>query len=182
MPPDSIECLDIESLYPRVKQSEGTPILRAASPNERASALRALLDVMCKGLSIDYDAVDRLKIEGVAGRMRSTIKAPWLLEDEGPLAATVFIPRPPARRDMRQKDERLIIRGILASGPLRLGNDASRADGKHDAVRGAGPRRTVSLIEQHRQLARSGIKPLSSRPHRSESLLEGAIRSRRERG
>ena len=77
--------------------------------------MRALLDVMRKGLAVDCDALDRLKIESLAGRMRSVIKAPWLLEDEGSLAATVFMPRPPARREMPQKDEELIIRGTPTS-------------------------------------------------------------------
>jgi Lhr-like helicase len=107
--------LSLDELAARDEEFEGTPILRGASPNERASALRALLDVMRKGLSIDCDALDRLKIESLAGRMRSVIKAPWLLEDEGSLAATVFMPSPPARRDMPQKDEQLIIRGSPTS-------------------------------------------------------------------
>lgn len=81
--------LSLDELAPRDEEFEGAPILRTASPNERASALRALLDVMCKGRSIDCDALDRLKIESLAGRMRSIIKAPWLLEDEGSLAAAV---------------------------------------------------------------------------------------------
>jgi Lhr-like helicase len=107
--------LSLDELAGRDEEFEDTPILSAASPDERALALRALLDVMRKGLAVDCDALDRLKIESLAGRMRSVIKAPWLLEDEGSLAATVFMPRPPARREMPQKDEELIIRGTPTS-------------------------------------------------------------------
>ena len=107
--------LSLDELAGHDEEFEDTPILGSASPDERASALRALLDVMRKGLAVDCDALDRLKIESLAGRMRSVIKAPWLLEDEGSLAATVFMPRPPARREMPQKDEELIIRGTPTS-------------------------------------------------------------------
>src|ERR1700720_4085974 len=87
---------------------EATPILRISSADERVSALRALLDFMRKGLAVECDALDRLKIESLAGRMRSVIKAPWILDEEHFLAAPVFMSRPPTRREMRQKDEELI--------------------------------------------------------------------------
>ena len=94
---------------------EANPILRTASADERESALRALLDFMRKGLAVECDALDRLKIESLVGRMRSLIKAPWALDEERFLAAPVFMPRPPTRRDMLQKDEELILRGSPTS-------------------------------------------------------------------
>ena len=59
---------------------------------------------------------------GPAGRSRvlsrgcgSLIKAPWALDEERFLAAPVFMPRPPTRREMLQKDEELILRGSPTS-------------------------------------------------------------------
>jgi hypothetical protein len=47
--------------------------------------------------------------------MRSLIKAPWTLDEERFVAAPVFMPRPPTRREMLQKDEELILRGSPTS-------------------------------------------------------------------
>ena len=94
---------------------EMTPILRDSSADERSTALRALLDFMRKGLAVECDALDRLKIESLTGRMRGLIKAPWILDEERFLAAPVFMPRPPMRREMLPKDEELILRGSPTS-------------------------------------------------------------------
>lgn len=107
--------LSIEDLARDDAEFEATPILRASSADERAAALRALLDFMRKGLAVECDALDRLKIESLAGRIRSLIKAPWTLDEERFLAAPVFMPRPPTRREILQKDEELILRGSPTS-------------------------------------------------------------------
>lgn len=107
--------LSIEDLARDDAEFEATPILRTSSADERASALRALFDFMRKGLAVECDALDRLKIESLAGRMRSLIKAPWILDEERFLAAPVFMPRPPTRREIFQKDEELILRGSPTS-------------------------------------------------------------------
>ena len=83
--------LSIEDLARDDAEFEATPILRTSSADERASALRALLDFMRKGLAVECDALDRLKIESLTGRMRSMIKAPWILDEERFLAAAVFV-------------------------------------------------------------------------------------------
>ena len=107
--------LSIEDLARDDAEFEAIPILRVSSADERASALRALLDFMRKGLAVECDALDRLKIESLAGRMRSLIKAPWILDEERFLAAPVFMPRPPTRREIFQKDEELFLRGSPTS-------------------------------------------------------------------
>ncbi|QEX18090.1 DEAD/DEAH box helicase [Hypericibacter terrae] len=86
------------------------PSLRAASVAERAAALRELLDIMRRGLAIECKALDRDEIDNLIARARAVIKAPWAL-DERALAATVFVPRPPSRKEISQRDEALIIRG-----------------------------------------------------------------------
>jgi hypothetical protein len=68
--------LSIENLARVDAEFEATPILRKSSANERASALHALLDFMRKGLAVECDGLDRLKIESLVGQMRSLIKAP----------------------------------------------------------------------------------------------------------
>lgn len=107
--------LSVEELAKDDKLFERSPLLRAASAQERREALRELLDVMRKGLAVECDALDRLKIESLAGRMRSVIKAPWALDEDRFLAAPVFMPSPPTRREMSQSDEELILRGSPTS-------------------------------------------------------------------
>jgi hypothetical protein len=97
------------------KEFEGFALLRAASVDERREALRTLLDTMRKGLAVECDALDRLKIESLSGRMRGLIKAPWALDEDRFLAAPVFLPRPPSRRELSAQDEQLILRGSSAS-------------------------------------------------------------------
>jgi Lhr-like helicase len=107
--------LSLEDLGHDDSEFDGSPILRASSAEERTSALRAVLDFMRKGLAVECDALDRLKIESLIGRMRGSIKAPWILDEERFLAAPVFMPRPPTRRDILPKDEELILRGSSTS-------------------------------------------------------------------
>ena len=107
--------LSLEDLGRDDSEFEATPILRSASAEERTSALRALLDFMRKGLAVECDALDRLKIESLTARMRGLIKAPWILDEERFLAAPVFMSRPPTRREMLPKDEELILRGSPTS-------------------------------------------------------------------
>jgi hypothetical protein len=103
------EMIRDESLFASSK------LLKAASPEERAAAARCIFDVMRKGLAIETDALDRVKIESLAARMRSIVKSPWSLDEERYLAATAFVPRPPTRRDVRARDEALIVRGTPQS-------------------------------------------------------------------
>lgn len=89
----------------------GPELLRLSSPEQRMAAAKAVFDIMRQGLAVETDTLDRLRMESVASRARSSIKAPWCLDDERPRTATTFMPRPPARRDMQVRDEDLIIRG-----------------------------------------------------------------------
>lgn len=90
-------------------------LLTAASPAERLAAARTLFDAMRKGLAVETDALDRVKIESLAARMRSTIKSPWSLDEERYLSSVTFVTRPPARREVRVRDEVLILRGSAQS-------------------------------------------------------------------
>ncbi len=89
----------------------GSALLAAASNAERLQAARVVFDAMRKGLAVETDALDRVKIESLAARMRSTIKPPWSLDEERYTASVTFVPKPPKRREIRARDEALILRG-----------------------------------------------------------------------
>ncbi|HBO46163.1 MAG TPA: ATP-dependent helicase [Planctomycetaceae bacterium] len=116
----SAKYLSLEDLAQDDDEFNATPILRAASPEERQKAFKVLFDGMRKGLAVECEMLDRLKIESLAGRMRSVIKAPWALDEERFLAAPVFMSRPPTRREIFQKDEQLILRGSPTSAVGRV--------------------------------------------------------------
>lgn len=103
--------LSLDELVADDSLFESSAILAAASRTERHAAARVLFDAMRKGLSIECDALDRLKLESLAGRMRSLIKPPWNLDEDKFHAFTTFMPQPPTRKDTRQRDEELIVRG-----------------------------------------------------------------------
>ena len=86
-------------------------ILSSATTEERLRVARVILDAMRRGLAVECDSLDRVKLEALSGRMRSLIKPPWSLEEDSFYASTFFMPRPPTRRDLRARDEELIVRG-----------------------------------------------------------------------
>jgi len=96
------------------------PVIQRASAEERGAAARTIFDYMRKGLAVECDALDRLKIESLAGRMRGLIKSPWAIDDERLRAATVLVENAPRARDLKQQDEDLILR---ASPQSALGRD-----------------------------------------------------------
>jgi hypothetical protein len=108
--------LSLDEMVADAELFESNPLLRAASPTERGAAARCLFDAMRKGLAVEAEGLDRIRIEGLASRMRGMIKSPWSLDEERFRSATTFVPRPPARREMRARDEELILRGSPQSG------------------------------------------------------------------
>ena len=107
--------LSVEELAADDTLFRQSPVLASASVEERKNALVAMLDVMRRGLAIECESLDRSRIEALASRMRSVIKATWTLDEDRFLAAPVFISRPPTGRDLTQKDEQLILRGSATS-------------------------------------------------------------------
>ncbi|MCE6967194.1 DEAD/DEAH box helicase [Cereibacter sphaeroides] len=92
-----------------------SPILSRASVAEREAGLRAILDHMRKGLAVNSAALERMKVENLAQRMRGLIKAPWNIEEEALTTATVFLTEPPKKKEVRAKDEEKILRGSPTS-------------------------------------------------------------------
>lgn len=107
--------LSLDELVKNDSLFAGSQILKAASPAERQAAAISVFDVMRKGLAIETDALDRVKIEGLVARMRSSIKSPWSLDEERHPAAITFVPKPPKKKDIKARDEQLILRGSAQS-------------------------------------------------------------------
>lgn len=89
----------------------GSALLKAASPAERLAVAHTLFGAMRKGLAVETDALDRVKIESLAARTRSSIKSPWSLDEERYSSSVTFVPKPPTKREVRARDEALILRG-----------------------------------------------------------------------
>jgi Lhr-like helicase len=94
--------------------------LASASPEERRIAARTLLDTFRKGLAVETDALDRTMVEALAGRMRTTVKAPWSIAEDRVRGATTLVVDPPRREDMKLADEAYLLRGSARSA---LGRD-----------------------------------------------------------
>ncbi len=117
------EYRQIETIAQDTTVFAGVPALGRASADERARALKALLDHLRKGLAVESDALDRFQVEALTKRMRTSIKAPWAIAEDRVRAATTLLVDPPRRKDMRLADEQLMVRGTPRSA---LGRDIRR--------------------------------------------------------
>lgn len=97
------------------EEFEACAPLAAASHTERTVAARTLLDYMRRGLAVEADALDRTVLEGLIRRMRATVKAPWAISDDRARGATTLILDPPPRREIKLRDEPLLLRGSARS-------------------------------------------------------------------
>lgn len=110
-----VDYLSIDDMAAETKAYEQCPVLAQASIEERKKAATVLFDALRKGLAIECDALDRSRIESLSGRMRGVIQAPWAIEDGRIMGATLFLPHPPARKEITQEDEALLLRGSPGS-------------------------------------------------------------------
>ncbi len=85
--------------------------------------MTALLDHLRKGLAVETEALDKLQVEALTKRMRTSIKAPWAISEDRVRAATTLLIDPPRRKDMKLADEQLMVRGSPRSA---LGRDIRR--------------------------------------------------------
>lgn len=112
------------------------PVLLAASSDERRAAFQILLDHMRKGLAVNTPALERQKVEALAQKMRGQIKAPWSLEEEAAIGASVLMLNPPKRAQIGPRDEDRILRGTPMSAlakQVRTVKFAGRAIAAKDA-------------------------------------------------
>ena len=109
----------IEELARDDEEFTDSPILRAASAPERQKALQELFDHMRTGLAVNTAALGRQKVEALARTMLGQIKAPWSLEEEVTVGASVLMLDPPRRTKIAARDEERILRGTRQSGLAR---------------------------------------------------------------
>lgn len=132
--------------------------LAYASPDERRTAARLLLDHLRKGLAVQTDALDRTMVEALAGRMRNAVKPPWSIAEERVRGATTMVFEPPRRVDLKPSDEALLLRGSARSA---LGRDIRklRFNGAPPA-----PKQVVEIIDGLIKAARAYglLKPCPS--------------------
>ena len=99
---------------------KGSPILSNSSPEERRRALKALYDHMRKGLAVDCASLSRLRLEELAVKNHNLIKAPWHVDDDRMVTATIFMTDPPKRKEIKNKDEDRLLRGSPTSSIGKL--------------------------------------------------------------
>ena len=109
----------IEDLARDDEEFAASPIVRSAATAERQEALQVLFDHMRTGLAVNTAALGRQKVEALTQTMRGQIKAPWSLEDEATVGASVLMLDPPKRARIGPRDEERILRGTRQSGLAR---------------------------------------------------------------
>ena len=109
----------IDTLAGDNEEFESSPVLKAASVNERRQALRILFDHMRQGLAVNTLVLDRQQAEVLTQSMQGQIKAPWSLEDENTAGNSVLMLEPPRRNQISPRDEDRIVRGTRQSALAR---------------------------------------------------------------
>lgn len=105
-------------------------ILSSASVAERQEALKQLFDHMRKWLAVDCSALEKLKLEALAGENYNRIKSPWDLSEDRIIGATIFMTEPPKRKEMRNRDEERLVRGSPTSAIGKIIRDQLTFGGK----------------------------------------------------
>ena len=93
----------------------GAPILQAAPAAERQAALQELFDHMRKGLAVNTAVLGRQRLDAITQTMRGQIRAPWSLEEEATVGASVLMLDPPKRAKIGPRDEERLLRGTPTS-------------------------------------------------------------------
>ncbi len=96
-----------------------SPILSSAVAAERQEALQQLFDHMRKGLAVNTAVLGRQQADALIQTMRGQIKAPWSLEDEATVGASVLMLDPPKRARIGPRDEERLVRGTRQSALAR---------------------------------------------------------------
>lgn len=92
--------------------ADAPDVLKFAGPETREQAFRELFDYMRKGLAVATDALDDLRIESLKQKSMNVHRAPWGFgRDERPRPAPQMMLTPPSRREIKIKDEPLLLRG-----------------------------------------------------------------------
>ena len=117
-----------------VRFANGPAILRHATPEVRAAVYKTLFDHLRTWMAIRSQVLDQMTVEQINQRSTSRLRPPWGFgPDEKPRPGRWLVVKAPSRRDVRAKDEDLIVRGGSRSG---LGKKLRSSDlWKTDAIR-----------------------------------------------
>lgn len=123
------------------------PLLHSAAPKEREAAARAIFDFMRRGLAVETDMLEATTIETLTSRMRASIKQPWAISEDKLRGATTLSTQPPSRREIRAKDEALLLRATDRSALGRQLKDMTFGGHRPDGLE------VIQLIEKLLQVA-----------------------------
>ena len=97
--------------------ANGPAILRLAPPTVRAKVYTVLFDHLRTWMGIRSQVLDQTVVEQMLAKSHSRLRAPWGFGlDEKPRQGRWLIVKAPGRREMRGKDEDLVVRGGSRSG------------------------------------------------------------------
>jgi hypothetical protein len=92
--------------------AEAPAVLRSAAARVRAKVYRVLLDHLRKWMAVRSQVLDPTAIEQMLHRSHSRLRVPWgFSADEKPRRPGWLMIVPPPRRDVKARDEELLVRG-----------------------------------------------------------------------
>lgn len=108
-----VEYLGIDDLASDEELFASAPdVLRLASPAVRRAVYTEIFDHLRKWMAIRSQVLDPTVIEQMLQKSHSRLRAPWGFgNDEKPRQARWLLVSPPSRREIRLRDEDLIVRG-----------------------------------------------------------------------
>jgi Lhr-like helicase len=87
-----------------------SPLLRAASVEQRRTALLIMLEAMRKGLAVATDSLDGPTVEALADRSVQFLRDPWALPTREARRMSALIVAAPRRREAGLRGEELVVR------------------------------------------------------------------------
>ncbi len=114
----SVDYLALDELAADDARFAGGPaILALAAPSVRAAVYRVLFDHLRTWMAVRSAILDPLATEQLYQRSYSALRAPWGFGvDEKPRPSRWLLLKSPNKRDVKAKDEDLIVRGSSRSG------------------------------------------------------------------
>ena len=92
--------------------ASGSPVLGAATPQQRVQVLTELFNHMRQGLAIEVEDLEPSVLEVKARLSRQYLRPPWgFAPEESPRSWSQLVLDPPARDRLKTRDERLLLRG-----------------------------------------------------------------------
>jgi hypothetical protein len=108
-----VDYLGLDGLLAETSRFKGCPdFWHEASTAVRRAVYEEIFDHMRKGLAIRSQTLESTTLEQLADRSYTQLRAPWGLQrDERPRGARWMLVQSPGRREVKQRDEDLLLRG-----------------------------------------------------------------------